>query len=91
MQPFFSIIWPQSSAFSKTTQVKNSLIWSKEEDIAFVINDSFGGIHLTRGRGALANANVHLYILERHIQTFKKEKEYRNGQELWLKLEKDQE
>ena len=58
--PFFSIIWPQSSAFSKTTQVKNSLIWSKEEDIAFAINDFFGGIHLPRGRGALANANVHL-------------------------------
>ena len=42
------------------------------------------------GGGPHASANVRLLIFERLIQTFKK-KEYRNGQKLWLKLEKDQE
>ena len=45
----------------------------------------------TGRRGANVNANVHPMIFESLIQTFKKKKEYKNGQELWLKVEKDQE
>ena len=40
---------------------------------------------------ARVSANIHLQIFEKLIQTFKKKKEYRNGQELWLKVEKDRE
>ena len=42
-------------------------------------------------RGVHDNVNVHIQIFERLIQTFKKKKDYRNGQELWLKVETDQE
>ena len=40
---------------------------------------------------AHVSANVHLYIIESLIQIFKKKEEYKNGQELWLKVEKDRE
>ena len=41
--------------------------------------------------GAHVSVNVRLEITERLIQTFKEKEEYRNGQELWLKVEKGQE
>ena len=42
-------------------------------------------------KGVHVNMNVDIQIFERLIQTFKKKNDYRNGQELWLKVETDQE